>query len=236
MNYNIDKLGKNITFKTKVKSRNSIVSNTSNNSRKSNKNNSKVISLINPPINKSNGKIVINNFHTNIIDKNDSLYDNLLFIEGKRIINNLSESIKISNDGKFIINSKKILYNDDANLLCNLFTKNKNIFFDNNKPTIKENQFNNGIYNFTHRNSINKKNIAKKISSPNNNNKSISFSKSNKVHKKSKSYNKKEEIISQILNTVKINKENENKKENVYKNFNSHRTSKTFSSNSILKN
>jgi hypothetical protein len=104
MNYNIDKLGKNITFKTKVKSRNSIVSNTSNNSRKSNKNNSKVISLINPPINKSNGKIMINNLHTNIIDKNDSL--NLLFIERKRIINNLSESIKISNDGKFIINSK----------------------------------------------------------------------------------------------------------------------------------
>ena len=56
MNYNNDKLGKNNSFKTKVKSRNSIVSNASNNSRKSNKNNSKIISLINPPINKSNGK------------------------------------------------------------------------------------------------------------------------------------------------------------------------------------
>ncbi len=234
MNYNIDKLGKNNSFKTKVKSRNSIVSNASNNSRKSNKNNSKIISLINPPINKSNGKIMINNLHNNI-NKNDSLYDNLLFIEGKRIINNLSESIKISNDGKFIINSKKILYNDDEKLLNNLFTKNNYIFFEN-KPTIKENQFNKGIYNFTHRNSINKKSITQKILSPNNNDKSISFSKSNKVHKKSKSYNKKEEIISQILNTVKINKENEHKKENLYKNFNSHRTSKTFSSNSILKN
>ena len=234
MNYNIDKLGKNNSFKTKVKSRNSIVSNASNNSRKSNKNNSKIISLINPPINKSNGKIMINNLHNNI-NKNDSLYDNLLFIEGKRIINKLSESIQITNDGKYIINSKKILYNDDEKLLNNLFTKNNYIFFEN-KPTIKENQFNNGIYNFTHRNSINKKSITQKILSPNNNDKSISFSKSNKVHKKSKSYNKKEEIISQILNTVKINKENENKKENLYKNFNSHRTSKTFSSNSILKN
>jgi hypothetical protein len=234
MNYNIDKLGKNNSFKTKVKSRNSIVSNASNNSRKSNKNNSKIISLINPPINKSNGKIMINNLHNNI-NKNDSLYDNLLFIEGKRIINKLSESIQITNDGKYIINSKKILYNDDEKLLNNLFTKNNYIFFEN-KPTIKENQFNNGIYNFTHRNSINKKSITQKILSPNNNDKSISFSKSNKVHKKSKSYNKKEEIISQILNTVKINKENEHKKENLYKNFNSHRTSKTFSSNSILKN
>ena len=234
MNYNIDKLGKNNSFKTKVKSRNSIVSNASNNSRKSNKNNSKIISLINPPINKSNGKIMINNLHNNI-NKNDSLYDNLLFIEGKRIINKLSESIQITNDGKYIINSKKILYNDDEKLLNNLFTKNNYIFFEN-KPTIKENQFNNGIYNFTHRNSINKKSITQKILSPNNNDKSISFSKSNKVHKKSKSYNKKEEIISQILNTIKINKENEHKKENLYKNFNSHRTSKTFSSNSILKN
>ena len=234
MNYNIDKLGKNNTFKTKVKSRNSIVSNASNNSRKSNKNSSKIISLINPPINKSNGKIMINNLHNNI-NKNDSLYDNLLFIEGKRIINKLSESIQITNDGKYIINSKKILYNDDEKLLNNLFTKNNYIFFEN-KPTIKENQFNNGIYNFTHRNSINKKSITQKILSPNNNDKSISFSKSNKVHKKSKSYNKKEEIISQILNTVKINKENDHKKENLYKNFNSHRTSKTFSSNSILKN
>ena len=234
MNYNIDKLGKNNSFKTKVKSRNSIVSNASNNSRKSNKNNSKIISLINPPINKSNGKIMINNLHNNI-NKNDSLYDNLLFIEGKRIINKLSESIQITNDGKYIINSKKILYNDDEKLLNNLFTKNNYIFFEN-KPTIKENQFNNGIYNFTHRNSINKKSITQKILSPNNNDKSISFSKSNKVHKKSKSYNKKEEIISQILNTVKRNKENEHKKENLYKNFNSHRTSKTFSSNSILKN
>ena len=234
MNYNIDKLGKNNSFKTKVKSRNSIVSNASNNSRKSNKNNSKIISLINPPINKSNGKIMINNLHNNI-NKNDSLYDNLLFIEGKRIINKLSESIQITNDGKYIINSKKILYNDDEKLLNNLFTKNNYIFFEN-KPTIKENQFNNGIYNFTHRNSINKKSITQKILSPNNNDKSISFSKTNKVHKKSKSYNKKEEIISQILNTVKINKENEHKKENLYKNFNSHRTSKTFSSNSILKN
>ena len=233
MNFTNDKLEKNNFFTSKVnKSRPSIISNVSNNSRKSNKNNSKIISLINPPINKSNGKIMVNTIHNNI-DKNDILYDNLLYIEGKRIINNLTDSFQITKDGHFIINSKKILYNDKDNLLNKLFTKNKNIFFEN-KPKIKENNINN---NLTHRNSINKKNITKKILSPNKNN-SISFSKTNLVHKKSKSYNKKEEIISQILNTVKVNKENENKhkKENLYKIFNSHRTSKTFSSNSLMKN
>ena len=47
---------------------------------------------------------------------NDSLYDDLLLIEGKRILNNLNEGLKKSSDKKYIINKQKIMNSDKNNL------------------------------------------------------------------------------------------------------------------------
>lgn len=62
----------------------------------------------------------------------DNLLDEILAIEGKRIVNSLSESIIMTNDGRFIINSKKLFsskYEDSLlNTILNFssFIKHKN--------------------------------------------------------------------------------------------------------------
>ena len=69
----------------------------------------------------------IQNKNNNII--NESLYYDLLEIEGKRIINHLSDSIKVTNDGKYIINSKVKKY-----------VKKKSISNDNYSNIINQNK------------------------------------------------------------------------------------------------
>ncbi len=82
---------------------------------------------------------------------NENLFDDLLEIEGKRIINHLSDSIKITNDGKFIINTKSLFSDNDTNIINNILsfgdkkkekTKNTNLQNNNNKNLNKSNHIN----------------------------------------------------------------------------------------------
>ena len=93
----------------------------------------------------------INNKNTENIEHNviiDNLLDDILEIEGKRILNNLSESIINTIDGRFIINSKKLFslkYEDS--LLKNIFNfqtfkKPKNNLLYNNHNTIDNTSIN----------------------------------------------------------------------------------------------
>ena len=128
-----------------------------------NNNNSDEETKINKKNIKNNQFIIQNNNkkiekieeHNKIID---NLLDDILEIEGKRILNNLSESIIITNDGRFIINNKKLFsskYEDSLlNYIFNIssFLKQKtrmiyrniylleqdNNFFNNNKGNYKQ--------------------------------------------------------------------------------------------------
>ena len=59
---------------------------------------------------------------------NDSLIDDVLEIEGKKIINHLNESIKSTREGNFIINSKYLFSNgnDSFNIIYNIISKINN--------------------------------------------------------------------------------------------------------------
>ena len=90
---------------------------------------------------------IIKNKNNNII--NESLFDDLLEIEGKRIINHLSNSIKLIKDGKFIINSKSLFNDNDTNIINNilLFKNEKkekinNAILQNNNQNFKSNHIN----------------------------------------------------------------------------------------------
>ena len=93
-----------------------------------------VISLNNEINNNSN----INN-NNNI---NDSLLENIYEIEGKRIINNLNNFLKIKDNGKIIINSKNILNNNDniINYNNNNNIYNNNVITNEKKNDLKKRQ------------------------------------------------------------------------------------------------
>ena len=59
---------------------------------------------------------------------NDSLIDDVLEIEGKKIINHLNESIRSTREGNFIINSKYLFSNgnDSFNIIYNIISKINN--------------------------------------------------------------------------------------------------------------
>jgi hypothetical protein len=102
------------------------------NSQNINKDNSKVHKKINSSI---YSVIGLNNEKDNISNINnnnnidDSLLENIYEIEGKRIINNLNNFLKIKDNGKIIINSKNILNSDDNiinyNNINNILTNEK---------------------------------------------------------------------------------------------------------------
>ena len=130
-NYHQQNIKKN-PYKVKTKSISSLPNTNSNQSKINNKNIKKIPLLNNSPLN-SPIKILPNNNKS----ENDDLYDNLLYIEGKRIINNMNESIKII-DGKIIINRQKLFMNN-INLLNHLFKNDNNKKLNEIKPIIKEN-------------------------------------------------------------------------------------------------
>ena len=80
---------------------------------------------------------------------NDSLIDDVLEIEGKKIINHLNESIKSTREGNFIINSKYLFSNgnDSFNIIYNIISKinnqkekiNKKSNNKNNNPKLIKN-------------------------------------------------------------------------------------------------
>ena len=130
-NYPQQNIKKN-PYKVKTKSISSLSNTNSNQSKINNKNIKKIPLLNNSPLN-SPIKILPNNNKS----ENDDLYDNLLYIEGKRIINNMNESIKIIDD-KIIINRQKLFMNN-INLLNHLFKNDNNKKLNEIKPIIKEN-------------------------------------------------------------------------------------------------
>ncbi len=73
---------------------------------------------------------------------NDSLIDDVLEIEGKKIINHLNESIKSTREGNFIINSKYLFSNgnDSFNIIYNIISKINN---QKEKINMKTNNKNN---------------------------------------------------------------------------------------------
>ena len=83
-NYPQQNIKKN-PYKVKTKSISSLSNTNSNQSKINNKNIKKIPLLNNSPLN-SPIKILPNNNKS----ENDDLYDNLLYIEGKRIINNMN--------------------------------------------------------------------------------------------------------------------------------------------------
>ena len=85
----------------------------------------------------------IQNKNNNII--NESLYYDLLEIEGKRIINHLSDSIKVTNDGKYIINSKDLFNDTDTNIITNIL-----LFRDENEKSKKINESNKNLIKSNH--------------------------------------------------------------------------------------
>jgi len=128
-NYPQQNIKKN-PYKVKTKSISSLSNTNSNQSKINNKNIKKIPLLNNSPLN-SPIKILPNNNKS----ENDDLYDNLLYIEGKRIINNMNESIKIIDD-KIIINRQKLFMNN-INLLNHLFKNDNNKKLNEIKPIIK---------------------------------------------------------------------------------------------------
>ncbi len=238
-NYHQQNIKKN-PYKVKTKSISSLPNTNSNQSKINNKNIKKIPLLNNSPLN-SPIKILPNNNKS----ENDDLYDNLLYIEGKRIINNMNESIKII-DGKIIINRQKLFMNN-INLLNHLFKNDNNKKLNEIKPIIKEN-YNIQTKKRKLRNKLNGSNYLNEISniklsssSNKNNYMKHNKSKSNELYSNQKS--KKEAILNQILNTVKINIKERNERSqikkksfNSYSNSNSHRTSKTFSPYNTIKN
>ena len=92
----------------------------------------------------------INNKNTENIEHNviiDNLLDDILEIEGKRILNNLSESIINTIDGRFIINSKKLFslkYEDS--LLNNIKINNNNNYFSPQSTKQQSKYIYNNIY------------------------------------------------------------------------------------------
>ena len=72
----------------------------------------------------------------------DNLIDDVLEIEGKKIINHLNESIKTTKEGNFIINTKNLFNNgnESFNIIYNIISKirvNKKNNENNNRHTIK---------------------------------------------------------------------------------------------------
>ena len=127
-----------------------------------NNNNSDEETKINKKNIKNNQFIIQNNNkkiekieeHNKIID---NLLDDILEIEGKRILNNLSESIIITNDGRFIINNKKLFsskYEDSLlNYIINIpsfLKQKKRVSFNNNNNNHNHNNNNNHLHNHNH--------------------------------------------------------------------------------------
>ena len=219
-------------FKTKTKSTASITTNQSNYSRKNKKKNTKKISFIHNTMSKSPIRVVNNysatfNINKNIHDNNNKnenendidnindLYENILMIEGNRIINNLNEGLKMTKEGKFIINTKKILTNNKNNILHNLFPKykrNLKLNLQNSKEYIKIKR-NISINNYNSRNKlINNYSTINLSSTLNKESKTSLLSKSTKsilktnIKKSKKNLIKdKDNIINQIFSTMKIN-------------------------------
>lgn len=191
-------------------------------------------------INNSNSKFTIDN-NTNLNNNkmnNDSLYDDLLLIEGKRILNNLNEGLKKSSDKKYIINKQKIMNSDKNNLLENLFSNDKNKNLKNNLQKTKKIENTNNKYKKLNisrsRNRIEHSLLNQYYSTINIQNQKSVLSKSTKtLNIKSKSNEKikthkkeKNNIISQILKTmnntmiakIKKNYQKEHYLNTIYKN------------------
>ena len=127
-----------------------------------NNNNSDEETKINKKNIKNNQFIIQNNNkkiekieeHNKIID---NLLDDILEIEGKRILNNLSESIIITNDGRFIINNKKLFSSKYEDSLLN-YIFNIPSFLKQKKRVSFNNNNNNHNHNNNHNNHNNNNN------------------------------------------------------------------------------
>ena len=135
----------------------------------------------------------IQNKNNNII--NESLYYDLLEIEGKRIINHLSDSIKVTNDGKYIINSNDLFNDTDTNIITNIL-----LFRDENEKSKKINESNKNLIKSNHIN------LFKEINNNKNNHKKIQ----NRLKLKSKlGYYSPHSSVNKNINSIKnINNNN----------------------------
>ena len=242
-------------FKIKTKSTASITTNQSNYSINKKKKNTK-ISFIHNTMSKSPIRVVNNysatfnlnknintnnnkNENENYNDNIDDLYENILMIEGKRILKNLNEGLKITNEGKFIINTKKLLINNKNNILHNLFPKykrNLKLIIQNSNDCIKIKR-NKSIKNYHSRNkitnnysTINLYSTLKKESKNSFLSKSTKsmLIKSNIKNSKKNIVNDKDNIINQIFSTMRIN--------NIKKEKNKNNTNSKDYFNTIYKN
>ena len=196
------------------------------NSQNINKDNSKVHKKINSSfysvIGLNNEKDNISNINNNN-NIDDSLLENIYEIEGKRIINNLNNFLKIKDNEKIIINSKNILNSDDNiinyNNINNILTNEKKN--DSTKRHISELSLN-SAKNIK----LNKINSKNELKNENYNIKNKIFS---PISSKTKNYK------NEILNKLALNNTQNSKNSNNKTKRDSHSNIKNIKNNKIIK-